>query len=250
VSGHFEEGDVQMRAVRWLAWAVGVLFLIGTAFQLVDILNLYATPPDTGASNMVEQRLAVQGYRVAIWPIFFLNNMSFVIGFVALAGLGVALAALLAPTDTRRTAIAVGLAVGGILGAVGQLILIGATQVTIDLAYCDCGFKEAEIVSQIWGQMLLEGAKDWLVNAAAILAAIGILAVDAAFRARLPAAWSIVSWVTAIGLVATVLVGVLQVGGDLGLYLLVIVSGVLVPLWTIWLGASIGRGSEPAAEQA
>jgi hypothetical protein len=237
-----------MRAVRWLAWSVGVLFLIGTALQLVDILNLYATPPDTGAANMVEQRLAVQGYRVAIWPIYFLNNLSFAIAFVALAGLGVALAALLAPPDARRIAIIVSLGVGGILGAAGQLILIGATQVTIDISYCDCGFKETEIVSQIWGQMLLEGAKNWLVNAAGILAALGILAVDAAFRARLAAAWSIVSWVTAIALIATVLVGVLQVGGDLGLYLLVIVSGVLVPLWTIWLGASIGRRSESAAD--
>jgi hypothetical protein len=237
-----------MRAVRWLAWSVGVLFLIGTALQLVDILNLYATPPDTGAANMVEQRLAVQGYRVAIWPIYFLNNLSFAIAFVALAGLGVALAALLAPPDARRIAIIVSLGVGGILGAAGQLILIGATQVTIDISYCDCGFKETEIVSQIWGQMLLEGAKNWLVNAAGILAALGILAVDAAFRARLAAAWSIVSWVTAIALIATVLVGVLQVGGDLGLYLLVIVSGVLVPLWTIWLGASIGRPSESAAD--
>jgi hypothetical protein len=227
---------------------VGVLFLIGTALQLVDILNLYATPPDTGAANMVEQRLAVQGYRVAIWPIFFLNNLSFGVAFVALAGLGVALAALLAPPDTRRIAIAVGLVVGGILGAVGQFILIGATQVTIDIAYCDCGFKETEIVSQIWGQMLLEGAKNWLLDAAGNLAALGILAADAAFRARLPAAWSIVSWVAAIGLIATVIVSVLQVGGDLGLYLLLIVSGVLIPLWTIWLGASIGRGSEPVPE--
>jgi heme exporter protein A len=32
--------------------------------------------------------------------------------------------------------------------------------------------------------------------------------------------------------------------------LLLIVAGVLVPLWTIWLGASIGRGSQPAAEPA
>jgi hypothetical protein len=241
---------VHMRAVRWLAWSVGVLFLIGTALQLVDLLNLYATPPDTGAANMVEQRLAVQGYRVAIWPIFFLDNLSVGMGFVALTGLGVGLAALLAPPDTRRLAIAVSLGVGGILGAVGQLIVIGATQVTIDLAYCDCGFKETEIVSQIWGQMLLEGARNWLVNGAGVLAAVGIVVVDAAFRARLPAAWSILSWLTAAGLIATVVVGVLGVGGDLGLYLLLIVSGVLVPLWTIWLGASIGRGSQPAAEPA
>ena len=46
-----------MRPVRWLAWTVGVLFLIGTALQLVDTLNLYVTPPDTGAASMVQQRL-------------------------------------------------------------------------------------------------------------------------------------------------------------------------------------------------
>jgi len=35
--------------------------------------------------------------------------------------------------------------------------------------------------------------------------------------------------------------------GDLGLYLLLLVSGVLVPIWTIWLGTSLRGGpmSEP-----
>ena len=36
-----------MRTLRWLAWSAGILFLIGTALQFVDILNLYATPPET-----------------------------------------------------------------------------------------------------------------------------------------------------------------------------------------------------------
>ena len=236
-----------MKTVRWLAWSVGITFLIGTALQLVDIQNLYATPPAVPDTlNMVERRLAIQDYRVAIWPIFFLGNLSFGVGFVALAGLGLALASGLARGTARRIAITASFVVGGVLGAVAQLVVIGAAQATVDIAYCDCGFKETEIVSQIWAQMVVEGASNWLLNGAAVLAAIGVLAVDASFRRRMPAAWSIVSWLTAIGLVATVVVGVLQLGEDLGLYLFLVVSGVLVPIWSIWLGASL-RGA-PAVE--
>ena len=43
-----------MRLVRWLAWSVGLLFLVGTVIQLVDVSNLYTKPPDIPESlNMV-----------------------------------------------------------------------------------------------------------------------------------------------------------------------------------------------------
>jgi hypothetical protein len=95
--------------------------------------------------------------------------------------------------------------------------------------------------------MLANGASEWLVNGAAVLGGIGVLAVDAAFRRRMPAAWDIVSWLTAAGLIVTVVVGVFRLGYELGLYLLLIVSGVLVPIWAIWLGTSLRArpGSEP-----
>ena len=236
-----------MRILRWLAWSVGVLFLVGTALQLVDFLNLYATPPELGPLNMVEGRLAVQDYRIAIWPIFALGNFAFALGFVALAGLGLALAARLGGGDPQRIVLPTGLGIAGILGAVGQFMIIGAAQVTIDMAYCDCGFKNEEIVSQIWGQMLIEGAATWLINAASVLAAIGIVGADMAFRRRMPAAWDIVSWLTAIGLIATVVVGFLDLQGDVGLYLQVFVAGVLVPIWAIWLGTSLRPNPEPDA---
>jgi uncharacterized membrane protein YedE/YeeE len=231
-----------MRPVRWSAWTIGALFLVGTALQLVDTLNLYVTPPDTGASSMVAQRLASQDYRVAIWPVFALNNLSFGIAFVLIAGLGLALAALLSTGGTRRTAILTTLGVAGILGAVGQLILLGATQVTIDIAYCDCGFKETEIVAQIWAQMLANGASQALVDAATILAAIGIVVVASTFRRAMPAPWEIWSWLTATALIAGFLVRFLSLGSeDLGLILFVVISGVLVPVWAFWLGWSFGR---------
>jgi hypothetical protein len=231
-----------MRTVRWLACAVGVLFLIGTALQLVDILNLYVTPPPVpDSTNMVDFRLATQAYRVAIWPVFFLYNLSFGVAFVTIVGLGLALVSQLARGDDRgRVVILMTLGVGGILGVVGQLILIGATQVTIDVSYCDCGFKDTEIVAQIWAQMLANGASDWLGIGAVTLAAIGVIAVDSRFRRRMPAPWSIVSWLTAIGLIASVVVPQLSLGDpDLAQWLAVAMSGVLVPIWSIWLGASL-----------
>jgi hypothetical protein len=232
-----------MTPVRWLAWTVGALFLIGTALQLVDTLNLYVTPPDTGASSMVAQRLASQDYRVAIWPIFALNNLSFGIAFVAITGLGLALAALLATGDTRRIAIMTTVGIAGILGAVGQLILLGATQVTIDIAYCDCGFKETEIIAQIWAQMLANGASQALVDAASILAAIGIFVIASTFRRDMPGAWEIWSWVTATALIVGFFIRFLSLGNeDLGLILFVAVSGVLVPVWAFWLGWSFRGG--------
>jgi hypothetical protein len=194
---------------------------------------------------MVEARLAVQDYRSAIWPVFALGNLAFGVGFVALVGLGLALASRLGSGDPQRIVILTALAVGGVLGAVGQLIQVGAADVTVNMSYCDCEFLNEEIVSQIWGQMIVEGASRWLVNAATVLAAIGIVAVDVAFRRRMPAAWDIVSWVTAIGLIATVVVGFLNLEGDLGLYLQVLVVGVLVPIWAIWLGASLRDELEP-----
>jgi hypothetical protein len=235
-----------MRIVRWLAWSVGVLFLIGTALQLVDFYNLYATPPETGPLNMVEQRLAVLDYRSTIWPIFALSNLAFGVGFIALAGLGIALAARLAIGHSQRTVIPWAFVVAGALGAVAQLLIVGAAQATVDLPYCDCGFKNEEIVSQIWGQMLIENGARWLINAASVLGAIGIVGVDMAFRRRMPAAWDIMSWVTAIGLIATVVVGYLRVEGELPFYLQIVVAGILVPVWAIWLGASLRDDVEPA----
>lgn len=236
-----------MRSVRWLAWSVGILFLVGTVFQLVDALNLYATPPDLPASaTMVDRRLGSYDYRVAIWPIFFLANVSFAAGFVALTGLGLALASWLTSRDPRRIGIATSLAVAGILGAVGQLVIIGAAKATVDISYCDCGFKETEVVSQIWAQMIAEGAAFWLINGASVLAAVGIVAVGTAFRGEIPAALDIVGWVTAIGLIATIVVPQFSLGPEeLAMWLQVVVVGVLVPIWAIWLGSSL-RAAAPA----
>jgi hypothetical protein len=193
---------------------------------------------------MVEFRLAVQDYRVAIWPIFLLSNLAYGIGFMAVAALGVALASHVV-RDTHRVGLIAGLGLAGILGAVAQLLIVGVTQPTIDNAYCDCGFKETEIVSQIWAQQLAESASQWLINGALVLAAIGVAVAGTAFRDRMPAAWNVFSWLTAIALVVAVVVPMLKINPDLDLWVLAIVAGVMVPVWAIWLGASVPSEDEP-----
>ena len=240
-----------MKVVRWLAWSVALLFVVGTVLQLVDVFNLYATPPDVPDSlNMVERRLAIQDYRVAVWPVFLLGNLATGIGFMAVTALGLALAGLLASDDSRRVAIAAGLGMAGIFGAVAQLVIIGVTQPTIDLAYCDCGFKDTEIVSQIWAQQLAESASRWLTDAAGVLAAIGVVASGSAFRDRMPSSWRLFSWLTAIGLVAAVAIPFLQISPDLDMWVLVAVAGVIVPIWAVWLAASLRAEDELEAEAA
>jgi hypothetical protein len=240
-----------MRLVRWLALPVGFLFLLGTVLQLVDFFNLYTTPPVIPQSlNMVEFRLAVQDYRVAIWPIFLLSNLATGIGFMAVTALGLALAGLIASDNSHRVGIAAGLGMAGIFGAVAQLVVIGVAQPTVDSPYCDCGFKEAEIVSQIWGQQLAESASRWLTNAALVLGAIGVAAAGTALRDRMPASWNLVSWLTAIGLVVAVVIPFLQINPELDFWVFVVVAGVIVPIWAIWLGASLRAGDDPKTEGA
>ena len=128
----------------------------------------------------------------------------------------------------------------GILGAVAQLLIIGVTQPTIDNAYCDCGFKETEIVAQIWGQQLAESASQWLINAALVLSAIGVASAGTAFRDRMPSSWNVYSWLVAIGLVAAVVIPFLRINPDLDLHVLAGVAGLMVPIWALWLGTSSG----------
>ena len=234
-----------MRPVRWLAWTVGVLFLIGTALQLVDTLNLYVTPPDTGAASIVQQRLASQDYRVAIWPIFALNNLSFGIAFVAISALGFALAAVLATGDTRRITLVTTLGIGGVLGAVGQLILLGATQVTIDIAYCDCGFKETEIVAQQWAGIVASDISDWLNRVAGVVLAIGLYALVQDAGARIPSRLRGWTLITAVALVLASVVATISPPGldEIVNVLTSLIGAVLIPVWAVWLARTVDASS-------
>ncbi len=223
--------------MRRLAVAAGALFFAATLFFLADRLNVFYTPPDIPQSaNFVERLLAQIPYRQSIWPIYFATNLLFGAGFAVLVGLAVTLAARLAPTDGRRYLLLWTLGTGGVLGVVGSLILVGAVQATIDIPYCDCGFKDTELVSQAWAQMLIEGAVQWLINGAGLLSAAGAVVAGRAFQGRgMPRAWTLLSYALGGLVVINVLAGILGFG-EASDWLTVALTGIVLPIWTVWLG--------------
>ena len=232
--------------VRRVAFGVAALFFVATLFQLADRLNLIATPPDLGAANLVQRIEGAAPYRQAIWPIFFATNFLFGVAFFALTGLGLALAAHRPAGDTGRLVLIWVLGVGGVLGAVAALIRVGAVQAWIDIPYCDCGFKDQEIVSQVWGEMIVEGATTWLVNGASILAALGAVAAGRLFgRDEMPASWAILSYVTALLIAAAIALG-LTGQGEASEWLTTALSLLVIPAWALWLAIGFDRRSRVA----
>jgi len=235
-------------ALRILAAAVGVLFLIGTVFQLLDQFDLIAQPPPgLDAANLVDRRLALQPYREAIWPVFLLENGLIGLGFLALTGVGIALSRRIPRTEDRGTVLLWTLVTGGLLGGVGQLILLGGTKATIDIAYCDCGFKEQEVVSQIWAQMVVESAGQFVVQIAALFAAAGLVVAARSFgRRSMPDAWALLSYLAAAIVVLTAILAFVGLDSlfDVTQWLTTLITGLLIPVWALWLAA---RFREPEA---
>jgi hypothetical protein len=66
----------------------------------------------------------------------------------------------------------------------------------------------------------------------------------------MPASWNLFSWLTALGMLVAVAIPFLQINPDLDFWVFVAVAGVTVPIWAIWLGASLRTGDELVAEGA
>jgi hypothetical protein len=236
-------------SLRILAAAVGLLFLVGTVFQLLDQFDVIAKPPPgLDAANLVDRRLALQPYREAIWPVFLLENGLIGLGFLALTGVGIALSRRIPRAEDSGIVLLWTLVTAGLLGGVGQLILLGGVKATIDIAYCDCGFKEQEVVSQIWAQMVVENAGQFVVQVAALFAAAGLVAAARWFgRRSMPDGWALLSYLLAAVVVLTAILAFIGLDSlfDVTQWLTILVTGLLIPAWALWLAA---RFDEPEAE--
>jgi hypothetical protein len=228
--------------LRRLCWIVAGLLVVATALQFVDQLNLYAQPPNLSESaNMVERRLGSQDYRVAIWPIFFGTHFLFGLALLAVVPLSYLLGARLPRTDDRRLVMTSALAGGALIGAIAELMVVGSVQPTIGLTYCDCGFKDQEVVSQIWGVMLIEGATVWLLNGMALMFAGGFWLAGTLLRTRgMGEAWLWLSRAIAVVFFVPVVLSILETGEEVSNLAAALVTGILVPIWAIWLGRNLG----------
>lgn len=224
--------------LRSVAYLTAAVFVLATLFQLVDQLNLLHQPPSVpDSANLVERVTAQIPYREAEWPIVALGGLLLAFGFLVLIGLGLAIAARIARSDDRRLVLLGTLVAAGTLGAAGQLILVGAVRASVDIPYCDCGFKDQEIVSQVWAEMVVQGGAALLTDAASLLAACGVVVAALLLGGRgMARGWVALSYLLAVLLIMTVVVGYAGIAGDLNGWLTAVVTGILVPVWAIWLG--------------
>jgi hypothetical protein len=238
-------------ALRTIALAIAAALVAAAVLQLIDRFNLVAQPPNIPESaTLVERVEASFPYRQAIWPVFFAGNAFLGLGLLLIVGLGYVLGTRMSATDPRRGLLLWTLVSAGLIGAVAQAILLGAVNASIQIQYCDCGFKNEEIVSQVWALMVVEGAAGLLLDTSALMAAAGLVVTARILGGRMPTTWVWLSYLTAAVLVVVVIVPFIELGPpEVGDWLTLGGIGVLVPIWVAWLGLRFDD-REGAAEQS
>jgi hypothetical protein len=233
--------QVGRSSVWLLSWIVAAAFILATALLYVDRLNLVATPPDLGNANMVDRALGSVQYKQAIWPVFLWTNLLFGIGFVA----AVAFAAAVRSRAGGMGGLPVFGALattGGIIGAIASIIPIGAVNAAVWLGYCDCGFKETEIISQEWAQMVTLDISDWFNRVAGVILAIALVALIREAGAVIPPLLRTWTYLTAIALAIAPVLATIEKVDPIPAELLTTAAGVvLVPVWALWLGRAVER---------
>lgn len=225
------------------ALVIAVLSVLATALTLVLVLDLAGAPPNIPASADFPTRiLEGQAFERSRWPIDFASSLLFTGAFGAVILLGALLS-----SRTGRSAIGALLGAGGLLGIASQLTHVGAHQVAVSIGYCDCGFKTEEAISQAWALMVSDGIADWLLIAALVLLAAGVIAAAGVIvREGMPAVWGTLSYGLAGVLGLGAALTILGVDGPWASLLIALGSGVLLPVWAVWL--AVGSRDRPATE--
>jgi len=241
--------------VSLFGWVVAIAFIAGTLLTYVDRLNLFATPPSLpDATNMVDRTIANAQYREAIWPVFLWTNLAFAIGFAAAVAFVWVIAARAHGTGGLPVFKALTV-VGGTISAIAAVMYIGSVNSAVWQLYCDCGFKEQEIISGIWAGTVMQDTADWLSRFAGVALAFGLVALireGGALLSPLLRTW------TSISALVIALVAVLPaIGGQVPIpetlvELLQTAAGlILIPVWAVWLARRVdangaAMGAAPA----
>lgn len=222
-------------AVKVIAGIMGAGLIGGTVLFLVLFFELTgAFPVETG--DFIDEILAGNEWHTARNPLDITQGALYAAGFAALGLLGLLLARLFEPGDSRGPILSGVLLFAGVLGVVAQLLWIGFKPVATSPQYCDCGFLTEEIMSRLMSFNILTGVQNSLTAGAAIAAAIGLVIVARpGVRAGMPSGWAILSYVTAVATVVFAVLWALTYTYPFNLYSLVLVAGVLLPAWAIWL---------------
>ena len=222
-------------AIPPLLWIFAISLILATMLRSGLGFDLFVPQPDIPDSTLLPDRLqAIQPTLAARWPYDAAATLLFVLAFGALALASGGLAGL-AGGHRMADVFRASLVTSGILGVASGLLYFGATKITIDVPYCDCGFVESELISQFWALSVVQSATDWLTNGAIVFGALGAAMSTTVLRGiRLPSWWTWAAWGAAATLIASVVLHefVDSLAGDIALAL---ATAVLLPVWAIML---------------
>jgi hypothetical protein len=225
--------------VSLFAWILTAAFVLAVLLRLADQFNLFATPPDLPNSNMVTRTLGSHDYFVAIWPVFLWTNLLFGIGFLAVVAFAANVAAATNVAGGIPTFKSLA-AAGGVIGAISSIIPIGAAEAKVFVQYCDCGFKETEVVSQLWAQMVSEDIANWFLRVAGVVLAVALIALLREGPDLVPPLLRTWTYITVIALILAPVIATIELlTPDAVDMLTAVTAAILVPVWAIWLARSV-----------
>src|SRR5262249_6609596 len=129
------------------------------------------------------------------------------------------------------------------------VMYIGSVNSAVWQLYCDCGFKDQEIISGIWAGTVMQDTSDWLSHFAGVVLALGLVALTREGSWLLSPALPL--WTDVLAIVVAAVAILPAIGGEIPIpetlvELLQTAAGlVLIPVWAVWLARSLGR-EQPA----
>jgi hypothetical protein len=232
-----------VRALRWLLWSVALLAIVTALISIGLVLHIPVVPPVVAAdADLPTALIADRAYDNQVYPIVVIGAIAAAALFGLLALLGPRLRPYIA-NGGWSDEIVLAFAVAGALGIASQLVNLAVAHEAAQ-GYCDCVFKNEDLISQARALGVGWSVQTWLVVAAQVIAALAIAGVGASVR--IGAGWTLLSDVL---LLAALLVAVLAlIGAD---ELSQIVSGLFVlvalPAWALVLARRLPQATASTA---
>jgi hypothetical protein len=238
--------DNDRRLARVLAWVLAVSFPLAVLILVLLDFNITASEPTFREGDNVLVDNLITGFTndQERWPQELAANLLFVLGFAAVAGLGATLPRLIGAADGARRLMRTAFVVAASLGIVAMLLYVGVKEVSANPMYCECGSRDAQLISRVAVLDAASNAQNWMTDAYAALFGVGLML--AASGASMPSGWRIYTrWLGVAAIVSVVIGRLLPVLEGLidnpevdlrpiGLLLVVLVAGILTPIWAVW----------------
>jgi hypothetical protein len=218
-----------------LGWLAAISLLAAGVITALLQFDITASPPrETAPNDLLEGTLAFFQNESDRWPQELASLILFTVGFLALIGLVALLRNAVGRDDPWLLLGTLAVGVGAGIGAVGQLLYLGAKEAGIDPRYCDCARAAEQIISRGQALDMLDNAQRWLIVGTLALASAGLFLIwrGASNRGLFSPTWR--GLTLALGLVMAVAVITTVAELDtLSDVVTAVGAAILTPVWAV-----------------